>query len=204
MTLTDEQVEYIERQIAASRIHSAALREDLLDHFCCLVELHMGKGDAFETAYEKAYGQTTPNGFDEIQRETVFLLNYNKIMFMKKFMYVSGFIFTLAASSGLLFRLLHWPGANVLMFSGIFGGAFIFAPLMLMNHFKAQLQTVLSERMKWIFGVLSVVLFALASAFKLMHLQGANVLLVSSFIVFGLGFLPFLFFRMYKKSVESV
>lgn len=204
MTLTDEQVEYIERQIAASRIHSAALREDLLDHFCCLVELHMGKGDAFDAAYEKAFRQTTPNGFDEIQRETVFLLNYNKIMFMKKFTYVSGFIFTLTTAFGFLFHMLHWPGAYNLWLTGIFGCTFVFVPLLVINHFKSHLHMILSERMKWVLGLVSALLFGIGGIFKMLHLAGANVLVLSSFVVFGFGFLPFLFFRMYKKSVESV
>jgi hypothetical protein len=47
-------------------------------------------------------------------------------------------------------------------------------------------------------------MFMLASWMKLQHLMGAAFMLGLSFLVFGFGFLPFLFFRMYKKSVEEV
>ncbi|WP_421877187.1 GldL-related protein [Marinoscillum sp.] len=202
--ITDEQVDFIEKQIVAADVKSKSLRDDLLDHMCCLIEMETKKGLSFDQAYQKAFLQTSPNGYGEIQNETLFLLNYNKIMNMKRMTYISGFIFSVTLSVGALFKILHWPGANLQLMIGTFGLAFIFVPLILINKYKSLVQEVLSERMKWIFGILSLLLFLASSLFKLNHLMGANILLMSSFLIFGFGYLPFLFFRMYKSSVEEM
>ena len=77
-----------------SKIKNEALKDDLIDHLCCLVEINMDKGMNFETALKKAQIQTAPGGLNEIERETIFLLNYSKIMLMKRLMYVIGYLFT--------------------------------------------------------------------------------------------------------------
>ena len=202
--ITDEQVDFIEKEILKGEVKSKELRDDLLDHMCCLVEIDLKKGLSFEQAYQKAFLQTSPNGYGEIQNETLFLLNYNKIMNMKRLTYISGFIFSAAFTFGLLFKLLHWPGADLQLLIGTFGLSFIFVPLVLINKYKALVQEVLSERMKWIFGLLSLVLFVVGTLFKINHFMGANILVIFSFLFFGFGFLPFLFFRMYKESMDKL
>ncbi|HCX23142.1 MAG: hypothetical protein CMB80_14885 [Flammeovirgaceae bacterium] len=202
--ITDEQVDFIEKEILKGEVKSKELRDDLLDHMCCLVEIDLKKGLSFEQAYQKAFLQTSPNGYSEIQNETLFLLNYNKIMNMKRLTYISGFIFSAAFTFGLLFKLLHWPGADLQLLIGTFGLSFIFVPLVLINKYKALVQEVLSERMKWIFGLLSLVLFVVGTLFKINHFMGANILVIFSFLFFGFGFLPFLFFRMYKESMDKL
>ena len=202
--ITDEQVDYIEAQIKKSMIKNKSLSDDLLDHMCCLVEINMKKGLTFEQAYQKAFLQTSPNGYEEIQNETLFLLNYNKIMNMKRLTYISGFVFSLALSAGALFKIFHQPGAMILLMIGVLGIAFIFIPMLLVEKYKELAIQVLSERLKWIFGALSISLILIASLMKIMHMMGAGMMLAISFLFFGFGFLPFLFFRMYKKSVETL
>ncbi|MEP4532035.1 MAG: hypothetical protein ABJ004_03040 [Cyclobacteriaceae bacterium] len=200
--ITDEQVDLIGNEISESGITSAELKDDLLDHMCCLIEIDMKKGLDFEQAYQKAFLQTSPNGYGEIQNETFFLLNYNKIMNMKRLTYISGFLFALIATIGLLFKLLHWPGATLFLI-GLLGMASVFVPLVLINKFKTEVHAVLSEKMKWVLGASSFLLFCFGGVFKILHLPGSVVLVVSAFVIFGFGFLPFLFFRMYKTSIES-
>ncbi|MEQ8471100.1 MAG: hypothetical protein RIC35_07940 [Marinoscillum sp.] len=202
--ISDEQVDFIEQSIAESNVKNKELRDDLLDHMCCLVEIEMKKGLTFDQAYQKAFLQTSPNGYGEIQNETLFLLNYNKIMNMKRLTYTSGFIFSMAFSFGCLFKILHWPGANLLTSIGLIGATFVFVPMLLINKYKSVLHSVLSEKMKWIFGILSMLLLVASVIFKINHLMGANILLMSAFLIFGFGFLPFLFFRMYKQSIDQL
>lgn len=42
-------------------------------------------------------------------------------MKMKKFTYLSGFLFSLAMVIGVFFQLMHLPGAKILMFTGGIG-----------------------------------------------------------------------------------
>ncbi|WP_436515387.1 hypothetical protein [Ekhidna sp. To15] len=191
-------------EINKSSLKNRTLKDDLIDHFCCMVEIEMDKGLSFEKALEKAYKQTAPNGLDEIQQETIFLLNYSKIMFMKRLTYVSGYLFTLTWVVGLFFKIQHMMGAGLLLGIGALGLAVIFLPLLLINRYKLIAREVLGERLKWIFGLASVFLLITSSTVKILHLPGANVLIGLSLVLLSFGFLPFLFFRMYKKSVDEL
>lgn len=191
-------------EVNQSAIKDQAMKDDLIDHFCCLVEIEMDKGLSFEKALQKAYLQTAPNGLNEIQKETIFLLNYSKIMFMKRLMYVVGYLFALAWIVGILFKTMHYPGAGVLMGGGALGLAAIFLPLLLINKYKVITREVMSEKLKWIFGLASVFLLMTSLTLKMLHMPGANIMIFVSFMLLGFGFLPFLFFRMYKKSIDEL
>lgn len=201
MILSNEQVANIEKKIDSSSIISKALKDDLLDHFCCAIEIYIAKGLDFEEAFNQAQKDICPNGLNEIQSETLYLLNSKKIILMKKALFTSGLIFSMAFSLGFLFKLMYWPIANEFLGIGIFGLGFIFLPLLTVHQYRSKAHKILSEKLKYILGALAVLLFSLASIFKILHLQGAELLLVASIAVFTFGFLPFLFFRMYKKSV---
>ncbi len=202
--IAEEYEERIIEEVNNSSIKSQILKDDLIDHFCCLVEIEMTKGLSFEKALEKAYVQTAPNGLEEIQKETIFLLNYSKIIIMKRVTYLSGYLFSLTWAAGALFKVLHLQGAGMLLGIGGLGIAFIFLPLLLVNRYRNFAREVMSEKMKYIFGIASIILLLTSITMKMLHLMGAGLMLAVSFLVFGFGFLPFLFFRMYKKSLDEL
>lgn len=201
--ITDEQFSYISKRIKQSGISAIEVQDDLIDHFCCMVEIEMQRGKSFEEAYQNAYQQTTPNGFEEIQYETFFLLNHKKLILMKQFTYISGYLFALSTTAGAFFKIMHFPGANIMLFSGLLGLSFIFLPLLLFNKFKDKVFNVMSEKLKWIFGTLSLMMIIIGSCFKVLHLQGAMVIFGLGMLIFGLLFLPFFFFRMFKSSQQD-
>ncbi len=201
--ISDVQVDFVTEEINKSKIRHQGLKDDLIDHFCCLIEIEMQKGVAFEKAYQFAFHQTSPNGLDEIQDETLFLLNYNKIRNMKRLTYIAGYVFALSATFGTLFKILHLPGAAMLLLGGLTGLACIFLPLLLINQYKTLISGVLSDKLKLIFGGLSLIFIPAATWLKLAHLQGAGVMLFLGFLIFGFGYLPFLFFRSSKPAAAQ-
>jgi hypothetical protein len=201
--ITDDQFSCISTRIKQSGISQKEVQDDLIDHFCCLIEIEMQRGNSFEEAYQNAYQQTTPNGFEEIQYETFFLLNHKKLILMKQFTYIAGYLFALSTTVGAFFKMMHFPGANIMLFSGLMGLSFIFLPLLLFNKLKDKVFKVMSEKLKWIFGTISLMLFLVGSSLKVLHLPGAMVLLGLGLLIFGILFLPFLFFRMFKSSQEE-
>jgi len=90
MRLSVDQIEHIRKNIDQSAITIESLRDDVLDHLCCAVEIKMERGKVFETSVREALRELAPDGLDEIQNETIFLLNSNKIIVMKKVMYSIG------------------------------------------------------------------------------------------------------------------
>lgn len=202
MKLSSEQIGIIQERVESSNIGIQTLKDDIIDHLCCVVEDQLGKGKNFETSLEGAIHELAPDGFDEIQRETIFLLNSTKIIAMKKFMYLIGMLSAMSFVLGWTFGMMHWPGATELSIGGFLGFTIIFIPLNTLNYFKTKIQRALSEKLRLLTGIASAMVMAAAIIFKLLHLRGADVLLLSGAFLFTFGFLPFLFFTMYKKSVS--
>jgi hypothetical protein len=201
MTLSEEQVEYIRSRVKHGGIGITALQDDVLDHLCCVVELKMEEDIPFDVALTKAIQEFAPEGLAEIEQETLLLLNA-KLMNMKKIMYGIGFASTSGMSMGVTFKLLHMPGGDQLVTYGFLTFALIFLPLAVINHFKVNLQAPWTDRARIILGILSALATGMAVVFKLFHLQWADVLLLTGAGLFSFGFLPFLFFTMYKRSIS--
>ena len=121
---------------------------------------------------------------------------------MKMLMYLIGFIGSVALTGGVTFKLLQFPGANHLFIGGYLTLCLIFIPLLAIERLKVSSTKVQSERLKIILGLISSIILGLAGLFKIMHLQGADWLLILGAIMFAAGFLPLFFFTMYRKSIS--
>lgn len=202
MKLSAEQVAIIKKQVEQSGIVNELLRDDVLDHLCCAVEIKLSRGENFDQALPEALQELAPEGLIEIQHETIFLLNSTKIIRMKRIMYAIGLITTIGMTMGLTFKILHMPGADELFTYGFFGFTLIFLPMITIDRYKQNLHKALSERLRLLLGFLSSVGIGFSVLFKIFHLQYADVLLLVGIAIFSFGFLPFLFFSMYKKAIS--
>jgi len=202
MKLTVEQEKIIKTFVDAQGLKIKTLSDDVTDHLCCVVESQLGKGKSFEDLLDKAVTDLAPDGLIEIQHKTIFLLNSKRIIFMKKLMYLIGFIGSITLTIGITFKLLRMPFATELFMIGFLTLLLIFVPLMGIDKYKVPLSKSISQKMKIILGVVASIIIGLSAVFKLMHLQGADLLLILGAFAFTFGFLPFCFFTMYKKSLS--
>jgi len=201
MKLTKEQEEAIHQLVYKQELKNTSLRDDIIDHLCCVVESELKKEGNFNTVLQNALHDIAPHGLLAIERKTCFLLNSKRILFMKKLMYLIGFIGSALLATGVIFKLLWYPGANILFTSGFITLFLIFIPLYTIDRYKVVITKTLSARMKLVLGASSAILIGLSSLFKIMHFQGAEALLLAGGLIFTIGYLPFLFFTMYKKSI---
>ncbi len=200
--LSDKDIDFITKEISNSAIVSSDLKEDLIDHFCCVAEDEMKKGNNFKDAYEKAFQNICPNGLDEIQKETIFLLTKKNIGIMKKSIYLLGFFTLISFTTGYLFKLMHWPASGLLLYlSGVIL-IIAFLPVLFIYYYKKEISKVFTNKLKFILGYAGFSLLILSILFKGMHWPGAAFILVLSIVILNFGFLPLLFFKMYKKSAE--
>ena len=202
MKLTSKQEDIIEASVKNKGIQLPSLQDDIIDHLCCVVENQLGKGKEFDQLLEEAIADIAPHGLKDIQRQTIFLLNAKRIIIMKKVMYSIGFLGALSLTAGVVFKLFWYPGANTLFTIGMVTLLLIFIPLVAFDRYKVAISKTLSERLKIIIGAIAAVIAGITGIFKMLHLQGADILLGITAIVFCFGFLPFLFFTMYKKSIS--
>jgi len=202
MKLSEEQVEIVRKYVEDHQLKLRTLSDDIIDHLCCVLESELGNGKSFEQVFSDAITELAPHGIIDLQSKTYYLLNSKRIIVMKKLTYLMGFLGSIALTVGATFKLLHLPGANQLFMMGYLIFLLIFVPLLAYDRFKVPIASSISDRWKIILGVVSSVILGLAGIFKVMHLQGSHLLLMSGIIIFAMGFLPFLFFAMYKKSVS--
>jgi hypothetical protein len=199
--LTDDNIDFIAQRINSSMIKSAEMKEDLIDHFCCAIEEDMNKGLCFEESYHNAFKNICPDGFDEIQHETVFLLTFNKIKGMKRFLYLSAYLTAISMTITLYFSLTGKPGGNIALLVSSLLLIFLLLPALFLNQYKRELSKNITTKIAFIFGFSGVTLFLVSVVFKISHWPGAKVMLLLSLVIVNLAYFPFLFFKMYKKSL---
>jgi hypothetical protein len=200
MKLNDQQVREIEVLLQKGGISNESLAADLLDHLCCVMEIQLKRGKDFDEALEEAVAELAPDGLKQIDLQTRYLLNSKHILNMKKLIYSVGFLGAASLAMGLLFKIMYWPMANILSMSGVVALFLIFVPLVALDRYKYEVSKALSSRFKFFAGIASSVLVGLSILFKTFHLMGAGVMLVTGVTIFVFGYLPFLFFSLYKKS----
>lgn len=199
--LTEQNIEFIIQIINSSKIESVEMKEDLIDHFCCAIEEEMKKGLSFEKSYDRAYQNICPGGFDEIQRETVFLLTFKKIKAMKRLMYVSGYLSAIGITTTVFMKLnlIAYGQITLLLTSAIL--VFLFLPAFFMSLYKRELTKSLSEKLKYMSGLLGAILLVAFVVFKISHWPGTTMIFLASVVIINFAFFPFLFFKMHRKSI---
>jgi hypothetical protein len=200
MNLTPEQILHIQAVISESNLRIQTLKDDLVDHLCCVVEYDLVQGKKFDAALHEAIDELAPEGLEKIEHQTIFLLN-TKTIYMKKVMYIVGLASAISMSMGLVMKFLHWAGSQELTIFGFLAFMLIFVPLATIDRFKGQMQLRFSDRLRIIMGIISLALISLGVLMKIFHMEGANLSVLAAAIFFSFGFLPILFFNMYKKSI---
>jgi len=200
--LTEQNIDFITQIINGSKIESVEMKEDLIDHFCCAIEEEMKKGLNFEKSYDKAYQNICPDGFDEIQRETVFLLTYNKIKAMKRLMYASGYLSAIGITTTVFMKSSHIMGGQIALLMTAAVLVFLFLPALFLNLYKRELTKSINDKLKYMGGLFGVILLIAFVIFKLSHWPGATMIFLTSIVIINFMVFPFLFLKMYRKSVE--
>ena len=121
--LTEFQVDLIDAYIKENGVAQSELQEDLLDHLCTSVEGQIQQGKSFEEAFHHTLNLFGPGGLKQVQTETFELLTEMNAT-MKKVTFGFGLTSIFLLLAGTIFKLMLWPGANVMFILG----AVILAP----------------------------------------------------------------------------
>jgi len=119
-------------------------------------------------------------------------------MDMKKSIYISGIVSANLMMLGCLFKVMHWPGASIILTLAVFLFCFFFLPFALMSGYRETDQ----QKYKWLYMVTFIVFFIgmMGTLFKVMHWPGAGVFL---FLGIPLPFLLFLPVYLYQTKDEK-
>jgi len=122
MTVTDDQLFQIQGYLMSEGVSDVGLQEDLVDHFCCLIEGIMKGGKSFANAFEDAKRAVAPEGAGEIQEDLNYLLTIKKKVMLRKLVFVFGFfgvMSLLLASAMYISGILDAQTSGLLAMAGI-------------------------------------------------------------------------------------
>ena len=194
--LSDDQIDFVLDDIEKKGIVTEDVRNNILDHVCCIIENEMLDGMNFKKVYENTIAKFYLKELSEIEEETQKLLTFKHYYAMKRTLKISGIISIILIILGIIFKSMHWPGAGVIIVLGLVFFSLVFIPLNIVLKFQDDKES--SNRLIMTIGMLATSAASLGVLFKLMHWPYANVLMFSSLLVFMLVFIPIYFIVRYK------
>jgi len=100
----------------------------------------------------------------------------------KLFLFISAFLAGMFFIIGILFKVQHWPGAGTILILAMLTGVLCLIPALLVNRFR--LLEKKSKRLVYIVGATGLIFFMAGISCKIQHWPLAEVLMVSSIILF--------------------
>jgi len=187
--LTLQNIEQITRDVRMQEISFSHLADELIDHVCCDVEHEMQNGLNFLEAYRKVNGKMGLRRLKEIQEETLYAVD-TKYRKMKNTMKISGVSGTVLLGFAALFKIMHWPGAGIMLMLGGVILAFVFMPSAMVVLWK---ETHNRKRIfLYISAFVSAMFFILGTMFKIQHWPGAALILLLAGVSGIICFIPVL------------
>ncbi len=200
--ITDQQVDYILNDIRRNGVETEDLQLNLLDHVCCIIEQNLEGDDDFEAFYHKTIRQFYKSELREIEEETINLLTFKNFYKMKKVMIVSGAFSVGAFISGSIFKIMHWPGASVLLTLGLVTISFLFLPLMVL--LKTKDTGNVREKLVLGIGALVGMLYFMSTLSAVMHWPMRTFLWLATVVVAMFIFIPLYFFTGIRKAENKL
>lgn len=100
----------IRQYLIANGLKTPSVLDDFLDHFCCLVEEKMWKGQAFEEAFSDTAALIGPVDVLEIQKDTTYFLTIKSRIMLVKGIFITAFLSVFCYVFGsLMYGLLSMP-----------------------------------------------------------------------------------------------
>lgn len=202
--LTEKEIEILNGEIEKQGLTYTRLQNELLDHLCCDIEAKMDEGLEFLKAYEEVRRRLADNRIQEIQEETLLLIN-QKYRIMKKFMYILGTIAPTLLIIGAFFKLMHWAGSGVLIVLGSFLLGAIYLPVFAMVSMRdTRKKEKRVNKTLYISGVVTGFIFITGVLFKIMHWPGAGIALLVSIVIAVVLFIPILVIHALRDKENQV
>lgn len=196
-SLSKCQVQQIAADVENARITFSHLADDLIDHICCEVENEMYSGKSFDEAYEDVKQQVGIKTLQKIQENTQYLIDKNYRL-MKMTMKITGNVSLALLALATVMKILHLPGAGILLLFGFLVLGFVFFPSALYTNYKdLKGKTSLVLHLSMYIGGL---LFMFGVLFKVMHWPWAGTLLLLGWVFILFVFLPLLLIKKYRES----
>ena len=200
--LNESQIEQIADTVSKSNIASAEMKEDLIDHLCCIAEDEMSKGKDFETAYQVVMQRFSPKDLSEIQNGTVFLFTSKSRRRIEIALFTSGLGALTGALATVVTKMLDLPFAQLVSLATVCLILSVLVPTIIIRMMK---QMPGKKRIPF-FGLKGVLIHVgallciVSAVFRLCHWPGAVIILLLAVMLVYIAMFPLFFFKVSKKS----
>jgi hypothetical protein len=103
-------------------------------------------------------------------------------------LYLFAYLGFIGFSLGIYFKLMHWPGASILLSLGLLILPLVFLPLLWFSLKKSMISKI--EKTSVLIGIIGGAIFLLGLLCKLQHWPGATILFIISVMALTFVFLP--------------
>lgn len=191
--ITDDQIDYILDDIRRNGVETEDLQYNLLDHVCCIIERELKEGQDFQLFYQQIIQQFYVTELKEIEEEAANLLTFKNYYAMKKAMLISGIASCVTILTGSFFKIMHWPGAGFIFFTGTILFSLVFLPIVFL--LKTKEVKTMRDKTVLVTGTLVGILYCLSALFLVMHWPGARILWLSTLLITFFLLIPLYFFN---------
>lgn len=190
--ISDEHIEYILNDLSKRGVAFDDLKENILDHVCCIIETEMPEGGDFYVFYKQIIPRFFNNELNELQQETEYLLANKFIDGLIKTLKTSGILSVVILIVGIYCKLNHLNGTGLLLFAGVLLFSLVFLPTLIILKFKDK--DVKRNKLLVIVGFVVAFMAGVSSLFKIMQWPWATMLISCSTIAFLVVFVPLYYF----------
>jgi len=195
--LNENQIALVISDVKSAGINYSHLSTDLIDHICCDIESHMDQGIPFDTAYKTVKKEFGIIGLKQIQQNTLMLIDKN-YRIMKKSMKVIGVVAMSLMAFGALFKIMHWPGASIILTLSFFFTTLVFFPSLLLIMFKEANNK--KHAILYLVSFIGGVSFMVGVLFRIMHWPGAQILIFIGISMLAYLLLPMILISKLKQA----
>jgi len=196
--LNDKHIDYIYHDLNKRGIVLQDLKENIVDHVCCIIEQEMPPEADFKDYYNNIINRFFNTQLKELQQETDTLLHNTYLPFLKKSIQISGIFSVVLLLIGTYCKFNLLNGAGVMLLLGTLLFAFAFIPSLILLKFKDN-----SSKTNMVLVVLGFFIVATGSMgclFKIMEWPMATQLKLISIISFLVGYIPLYYFSSIKNT----
>ena len=171
-TITDNQIDFILKDLSKRGIATESLRLNLLDHICILIEENLEENGDFEKFYAATIKTFYEKELCELEKETNYLLYQNNHI-MKRAMIISGAFSAAGFIGGSLSKIMLFRITDFLLFLGFASFVLLFLPLVfiiLLKDIKSKKDLIIYSS-----GTVSLMLYFLCMLMKCLGLPSSNI-----------------------------
>lgn len=114
------------------------------------------------------------------------------------FMKLSGLISSVIFLLGILFKVMHWPGAGIALSVGLLMLGIIFLPSLIFAKISDDKEE--GKRAAYLVGLFAGLFYIAGFLFKIMHWPGAGLIILVGLILFAVIFIPLFAVVHYKNE----